>query len=260
MIPQCKTVREDILKISYKSGHGHIPSCFSVVEILYAVYGSMKHDPGNPSWDERDVFILSKGHASLAQYCTLARFGYFPIEQVYSFGGFQSNFGCHADRFKIPGVEASTGSLGHGIALAVGIALAFRLKQSGRRVYTVIGDGEANEGTVWEAIQVADSLGLGNLTIIYDNNLSHSRGLQVGVPEKKLEAFGCDVKQVDGHDVDALRDVLQTPSERVNAIVANTVKGYGCRTLTENHYEWHRKSPDKELLTILQEELNAASI
>jgi transketolase len=240
MIPQCKTIREDILKISYESGHGHIPSCFSVVEILYAVYDSMKHDPGNPSWDGRDVFILSKGHASLALYCTLARFGYFSIEKVYSFGGFQSDFGCHADRFKIPGVEASTGSLGHGISLAVGIALAFRLQQSDRRVYTVIGDGEANEGTVWEAVQVADSLGLENLTIIYDNNLSHSRGLQVRVPEKKLEAFGCDVRLVNGHDVDELRHALQTPSDRVNAIVANTVKGYGCSTLTENHYEWHR--------------------
>jgi transketolase len=260
MMPQCRTIRDDVLRISHESGHGHIPSCFSVVEILYAVYSCMKHDPDNPSWDDRDVFILSKGHASLALYCALARFGYFPIETVYTFGGFQSNFGCHADRFKIPGVEASTGSLGHGIALAVGVALAFRLKNVDRRVYTVIGDGEANEGTVWEAIQVADSLALGNLTIIYDNNLSHSRGLQVKVPEKKLEAFGCEVKQVDGHDVEALKDALRNPSERVSAIVAHTVKGYGCRTLTESHYEWHRKSPDRELLTILQEELNAASI
>jgi transketolase len=208
MIPECKTIREYILKVSHASGHGHIPSCFSIVEVLYALYDTMKHDPRDPSWDGRDIFILSKGHAALALYCTLAHFGYFPVERVYSFGGFESDFGCHADRLKIPGVEASTGSLGHGIGLAVGMALAFKLKNNDRMVYTVIGDGEANEGTVWEAIQVADSLNLDNLTVIYDNNLSHSRGLQVRQPEKKLEAFGCDVREVDGHEVDALKEAL----------------------------------------------------
>jgi transketolase len=140
------------------------------------------------------------------------------------------------------------------------MALAFKLKNNDRMVYTVIGDGEANEGTVWEAIQVADSLNLDNLTVIYDNNLSHSRGLQVRQPEKKLEAFGCDVREVDGHEVDALKEALINRSHKVNAIVANTVKGYGCPTLVESHYEWHRKSPDKELLKVLLEELNAASI
>jgi transketolase len=260
MTPECKTIREYILKVSHASGHGHIPSCFSIVEVLHALYDTMKHDPRDPSWDGRDIFILSKGHAALALYCTLAHFGYFPVESVYSFGGFESDFGCHADRLKIPGVEASTGSLGHGIGLAVGMALAFKLKNNDRMVYTVIGDGEANEGTVWEAIQVADSLNLDNLTVIYDNNLSHSRGLQVRQPEKKLEAFGCDVREVDGHEVDALKEALINRSHKVNAVVANTVKGYGCPTLVENHYEWHRKSPDKELLKMLLEELNAASI
>ncbi|MBM3299103.1 MAG: transketolase [Deltaproteobacteria bacterium] len=260
MIPECRTIREDILKVSHASGHGHIPSCFSVVEILYALYSVMKHNPRDPSWDGRDMFILSKGHAALALYCTLARFGYFPVERVYSFGAFESDFGCHADRLTIPGVEASTGSLGHGIGLAVGMALAFKLKNNDRKVYTVVGDGEANEGTVWEAIQVADSLNLDNLTIIYDNNLSHSRGLQVRQPERKLEAFGCAVREVAGHDVVALKEALTDRSDKVNAIVANTVKGFGCATLEQGQYEWHRKSPDKELLKILLEELNAASI
>jgi transketolase len=260
MIPECKKIRQDILRISHTSGHGHIPTCFSIVEILHAVYDVMKHDPSNPAWDERDCFILSKGHASLALYCTLSHYGYFELERVNSFGSFQADFGCHADRLKIPGIEASTGSLGHGIALAVGIALAFKLKKSDRKVYTVIGDGESNEGSVWEAIQVADSLDLDNLTIVYDNNLSHSRGLQVKQPEKKLEAFGCHVFVVDGHDLEDLKKALNAPANGVKAVVANTVKGYGCPTLSRNHYEWHRKSPDEHLLNTLLEELDASSI
>lgn len=260
MIPQCKETRQDILKIAAFSGHGHIPTCFSVVESLYAVYDWMRHDPGNPQWDQRDIFILSKGHASLALYCTLAAFGYFPIDRVYSFGGFQSDFGCHADRLKVPGVEASTGSLGHGIGLAVGSALAMRLKKSTRKVYTLIGDGEANEGTVWEALLVADSLHLGNLTVIYDNNMSHARGLQVMRPAEKFQSFGCTVLEVNGHDVNELRDALAAEAPGVKAIVANTIKGCGCRTLSENHYEWHRKSPTEEQLKQLMEELDAASV
>ncbi|MBW1702364.1 MAG: transketolase [Deltaproteobacteria bacterium] len=256
----CKKIREDILKISHASGHGHIPTCFSVVEILYAVYDYMRHDPTNPNWNDRDIFILSKGHAALAYYCVLAEFGYFPVEKVYSFGGFQSDFGCHADRFKISGIEASTGSLGHGIGLAVGVSLGIRLKNDNRQVYTVIGDGESNEGTVWESLMVADNLGLDNLTILYDNNMSHSRGLQINNPAEKLKAFGCQVMEVDGHDVEAIRKALATPQQGPKAIVANTVKGFGCRLLSENQYEWHRKSPTDEQLRELLEELNAAAI
>ena len=260
MKKECKEIRQDILKISHASGHGHIPTCFSIVEILYAVYSFMRHNSKKPTWDERDILILSKGHAALGHYCVLAHFGYFPIEEVYSFGSFQSKFGCHADRFKVPGIEASTGSLGHGIGIAVGVALAFKLKNSKRKVYTVIGDGESNEGSVWEAILVADSLKLDNLSVIYDNNMSHSRGLQVTDPGKKLEAFGCNVMQVDGHDVDALKRVFSEKTQRLRAVVADTVKGYGCSTLTENQYEWHRKSPSDDQLKTLLEELDATDV
>ncbi len=260
MTPQCKDIRADILRVSHASGHGHIPSCFSVVEILYAVYDFIRHEPGDPDWEGRDIFILSKGHAALGHYCVLARFGYMPIDALYSFGAFLSDFGCHADRLKVPGIEASTGSLGHGIGLAVGIALAQRLKKSDREVYTLIGDGEANEGTVWEAVLVAESLGLQNLTFIYDNNLSHGRGLQVPAPEKKLEAFGCHVIAVDGHDVEALKQAFAEPSPSIKAVVAHTMKGFGCRTMQENHYEWHRKSPGEEEMKRLLEELDAAAV
>jgi transketolase len=255
-----KKIRENILKISNASGHGHIPTCFSVVEILLAVYGYMRHDPKNPTWDKRDLFVLSKGHAALAHYCVLSEFGYFSVKNVYSFGGFKSDFGCHSDRLKIPGIEASTGSLGHGIGIAVGMALGIHLNGGDQQVYTVIGDGESNEGTVWEALMVADSLKIDNLTVIYDNNMSHSRGLQITNPKEKLKAFGCDVAEVNGHDEAAIKYVLSTPQKRVKAIVANTVKGYGSRLISENQYEWHRKSPNNDQLKLLLEELHETAI
>ena len=256
----CLDIRRNILKISHASGHGHIPTCFSVVEILWAIYECIRHDRKNPQWEDRDIFILSKGHAALAQYCVLAAQGYFPLEQVYSFGSFLSKFGCHADRLKVPGIEASTGSLGHGIGLAVGIALASKLKKSSRRVFTVIGDGEANEGSVWEAVLVADSLRLNNLTIVYDNNMSHSRGLQIMEPEKKFRAFGCNVREVEGHDVEALKMAYSSESDRPLAIIAHTIKGYGCRDLVENQYAWHRRSPTQAELKLFLEELDATAV
>jgi transketolase len=260
MKEECRKIREEILKISHASGHGHIPTCFSVVEILYAVYDHMRHDPKKPTWRQRDLCILSKGHAALAHYCILAHFGYFPMEKVYTFGAFNSDFGCHADRFKVTGIEASTGSLGHGIGIAVGMALGIKMRKSNRKVYTVIGDGESNEGSVWESLLVADNLGLNNLTVIYDNNMSHSRGLQITEPVKKLQAFGCQSYEVNGHDVEAIKNALVAPQKRPKALVANTVKGFGSKTLSANQYEWHRKSPTDDQLRMLLEEINATAI
>lgn len=260
MTPECKEIREYILDISRKSGHGHIPTCFSVIEILYALYSSMKHDPADPSWDKRDIFVLSKGHAALAYYVVLAHFGYFNIEDVYSFGSFMSDFGCHADRTKIPGIEASTGSLGHGIGLAVGMALAFKIKKSSRKVYTLIGDGESNEGSVWEAIMAAVNLGLDNLTVIYDNNMSHSRGLQIHDPAKRFEAFGCEACEIDGHDIDSLKAGFCREQDRVRVVVAQTKKGAGSSTLIANQYQWHRKSPTDSEYEMLIGELNEKTV
>lgn len=260
MKEDCRKIREEILKISHASGHGHIPTCFSVVEILYAVYDHMRHDSDNPTWSERDIFILSKGHAALAHYCILAHFGYFPIEKVYTFGAFQSDFGCHADRFKVPGIEASTGSLGHGIGLAVGMALGITIRKSPRKVYTVIGDGESNEGSVWESLLVASNLRLANLTVIYDNNRSHSRGLQITEPAQKLQAFGFQTYEIDGHNMAAIKNALSAPQDKPRAVIANTVKGFGSKILSNNQYEWHRKSPTDDQLAVLLEEINAAAI
>lgn len=257
MNPICKEIRKDILTASKMSGNGHIPTCFSVVEMLYAVYQSMKHDPKNPSWSERDIFVLSKGHASLAHYCVLARLGYFPVEDVRTFGGFQSRFGCHEDRFKVPGIEVSTGSLGHGIGVATGIALALKLKASARRVYVLIGDGESNEGSVWEAIMIAVNLKLQNLTYLYDNNHSQVRCLQIPNPVERFESFGCEVCEAEGHDVSLLMDALSKPRSAPKVIVANTAKGYGCRTFVQDMFAWHRRSMNDQEFEQLMNELTS---
>lgn len=260
MTAVCKNIRKDILRFSHISGHGHIPSSFSVVEIIYAVYESIQHRPKEPSWDKRDIFILSKGHAALTHYCVLAQAGYFDASLISSFGAYLSNFGCHACRCKVPGVEVSTGSLGHGIGISVGIALAAKIQKSDRRVFVLIGDGEANEGVVWESIMVAINIKLDNLVIIYDNNMSQLRGLQILNPEEKFMSFGCSVANVNGHDVDALKLELAKKSDKLKVIIANTKKGYGCKTFVENHHEWHRRSPNKAELAHLLGELDAEAI
>lgn len=256
----CKNIRESILRISHYSGHGHIPTCFSIIEILYALYGTMRNDPKRPDWNERDIFILSKGHAALGLYCTLASLGYFSSAEVFDFGMCDSRFGCHADRLKIPGVEVSTGSLGHGIGIAVGMALGLKISDNSRKVFTLVGDGEANEGTVWEAVMVAVNRGLNNLTIIYDDNRSHARGLQITDPVAQFRGFGCEVVEVDGHDVGALKKAFLQEAQKVKVIVARTLKGYGCDTFLRNHYEWHSRSPNDAELAMLMGELNAKAV
>ncbi|WP_022668264.1 transketolase [Desulfospira joergensenii] len=260
MTPDCINIRKQILQISYESGHGHIPTCFSIVEMLYSLYEVMKHDPLIPEWEERDLFVLSKGHAALAHYTVLAHYGYFPIERVNRFGLHGSDFGCHADRHKVSGVEVSTGSLGHGVNVAAGMALAEKIKKRNTKVYTLIGDGESNEGTVWESMLVAADQGLSNYTVLYDNNMSHGRGLQIKNPAEKFTSFGASVHEVDGHDIGAIKKALNAPTDSYKVIVCNTVKGYGSALLTENQYAWHRRSPTDEELKQMIGELDARTV
>lgn len=251
-----KAIREDILRISQHSRHGHIPTCFSVVEMLRAIYSVMQYNPANPEWGQRDIFILSKGHAALAHYCILAQLGYFSLENIYSFGSFNSIFGCHADRCKVPGVEWSTGSLGHGTGVALGIAMAFKLNKSSRKVFVLIGDGETNEGSIWESLMVAANLKLDNLFILLDNNKSQTRCLPMTNPFEKFKAFDCETFGVNGHDVDALKESLtSTANGKPKVIIAETVKGWGCKTLIDNVFAWHRCSPSKEEMEMLLGEL-----
>jgi transketolase len=256
MDSSCQIIRESILRIAQHSGHGHIPTCFSVIEMLKAVYLEMRYNPNEPDWEERDIFILSKGHAALAHYCILADSGYFPIEEVYNFGSFNSIFGCHADRSKVPGVEWSTGSLGHGISVALGIAMAFKIEKTPRRVFVLIGDGETNEGTVWESLMVAASLKLDNLFVLFDNNKSQSRCLPITNPIEKFKAFDCETFEVNGHDVDSLKECFAlNPNGQPKVIVANTAKGWGCKTLVDEVFAWHRRSPSTKEMEMLLGEL-----
>jgi transketolase len=258
MTPLGRKIRCNILAASVASGHGHIPTSFSVIEMMCAAYETLRHDPTNPQWPQRDIFILSKGHAALGFYAVLAHYGYFPVEELKTFGAFKSRLGCHPDRLKVPGVELSTGSLGHGIGVAVGIALGFKIQNSTRRVVTLIGDGEANEGSVWESLMIAANLQLNNLTVMLDFNRSQVRSLQIPNPADRFKAFCCDTIEVDGHDLPALKAALARPAETVKAVVARTVKGCGCSTLSNNVFEWHRKSPRPEEFEILMKELETA--
>ncbi len=260
MTPEARDIRRAILRVAHASGHGHVPTCFSVVESLLATYDVLRHDPANPHWPDRDLFVLSKGHAALGYYCVLAQRGYFPLDEVFAFGAHGSRFGCHADRFKVPGVEASTGSLGHGIGLAAGMALAARIAGTDRRVVTLIGDGESNEGTVWEAVMVAVDRGLDNLAIIYDHNKSQTRCLMIPNPGERFAAFGCAVAEVDGHDRAALAAALREPATAPKVIVADTRKGWGCRALVDEMFAWHRRSPTAGELAELLEDLDAWAV
>jgi len=254
-------IREHIIRCSAVSGQGHIPTSFSVVEMIVATYSRMRHFPAEPDSPERDIFILSKGHAALGYYCCLSELGYFPQEDVNTFGSAGSRFGCHPDRTKCEGVEVSSGSLGHGIGIGVGMALAFKIQKSTRRVFVLVGDGESNEGSVWESLMVASNLSLSNFTILYDHNRSQKACLQIENPSERLRAFGCQTVDVDGHNMEEIAAAIDLQATACpKAIVCKTIKGKGCPTLVENVYEWHRKSPQKQELETLLKELYATTI
>ncbi|MHC1699671.1 MAG: transketolase [Humidesulfovibrio sp.] len=248
-------MKRTILRAAAQAGEGHVPSAFSVLDILWVLYSQvLRHDPANPGWQERDRFVLSKGHASLALYAVLARQGYFPEAELDDFGAYGAMLGGHPCRLKVPGVECSAGSLGHGLPMAVGLALGLRLRGLPGRVFALIGDGEANEGSVWEALLLAAHHKLTNLCVIVDVNHSTDRALDLGDLPAKLTAFGLRAQCVDGHDHEALRQALShRPGDRPVAVLAQTVKGRGCRDM-ENNPAWHHRAPkEQELRAMLRE-------
>ena len=199
----------------------HSSSSASVIDVLTVLYGRvLRHRPSEPAWEGRDRFLLSKGHGPLALYSILAAHGYFPEAELGSFLALDSRLGGHPDRLKVPGVEISTGSLGHGVPMAVGVALGLRAKDSDRRVYVLLGDGEANEGSVWESILLAGSLRLANLSaILIDNDTS---AIDLGDMVAKLEAFGWSASRAPSHDHAALQAGLQaTDPVRPSALVVD---------------------------------------
>ncbi len=263
-----KGLRREILHVLEQAKRGHLGAAFSLIEIVRVLYDDvLRVDPVNPSWPERDRFILSKGHGCLALYVVLAEKGFFPREELPRFCSFGAMLGGHPESSKIPGVEASTGSLGHGLSIGVGCALAARLDGAPWRTFVLLGDGESNEGSVWEAALGAGKHRLSNLTAMVDYNKFQSYGPSVDIQDleplaDKWRAFGFGVREVDGHDVEELRSVLTSlpvEPDRPTAIVCHTVKGKGLAT-TENNPAWHHKSSmDVTELEALLEELGAAS-
>ena len=253
-------IRKSILQSCSASGEGHIPSCFSVVEILAELYGNtMKYRNDDPQWEDRDYFILSKGHASLALYVVLAEVGFISEAELLDFAKYESRLGGHPDRNKVPGVEASTGSLGHGFPFAAGIALGLKIKHKSNLVFVLIGDGEANEGTIWETAMVAAHRRLDNLVGILDDNQSTGRCLPLTDVAKKWDAFGWKVHEVDGHNNVEIRTAFQSIARDKPAspvmIVAHTIKGKGSHLLENNSFAWHHKSPSPAELDIIMREL-----
>ena len=204
----------------------HEESSTSTLDAVGVLYDRvLKFDPSNPSWPERDRFILSKGHGPMAYYAILAHLGFFPTEWLDTFMDRDGRLGSHPDRVLVPGVEASTGSLGHGLAMSVGVALALRAKGlTEQRVVVLTGDAELNEGSNWEAILLAPNLHLGNLTLLVIDN--HSSHLDMGPLDAKVESFGWSAKPVDGHDHDELAEALgRRDPKKPTAVVADIPHG-----------------------------------
>lgn len=255
-------LRTRILEISHHGGDGNIQSCFSSIEILYALYhGVMNWSPETAKSAEHDYFILSKGQSSLALSAVLEEKGLFVGEELNTFCKFGSRFSMQLDRTKFPegGIENSAGSLGHGFPMAVGLANVVKIKDGKNRVYALAGDGEMNEGTMWEACAFAGGHKLDTLTLIIDDNDSIGRMLDLSPLETKLEAFGFLVFEVDGHDVGQLKKVLNECKNTVDkpqAVIAHTVRGYGSKTLMSDN-SWFHRSPNAKELEMLKKEVEA---
>ncbi len=251
-----RELKREIVHAAMTAGEGHIASAFSILDILWVLYDRvLQFDPHQPHYEGRDRFILSKGHASLGLYAVLAKKQFFPLSELKHFGKFESSLGGHPDRNKVPGVEASTGSLGHGLPMAVGMALALRIKKSASRVFVLVGDGECNEGSIWESALLAAHHGLNQLTCIVDYNHSTDRALRLGDIAEKFAAFGWATATINGHDHEAINDALQQshPTGPL-AIIADTVKGAGC-TRMEGNPAWHHRVPTQQELAEIMEEL-----
>jgi transketolase len=256
-------IRRLVLKTLNKSQAGHPGGSLSAVEILTSLYFQvMRIDPAQPNWPERDRFVLSKGHASPVYYATLARRGYFPETELATHDTLNSRLQGHPDMRKTPGVDMSSGSLGQGLSVCVGLALGAKMAGHAYRVYCMLGDGECQEGQVWEAAMSAPKFGLDNLTAIVDwNRLQLMGTVDEIMPTHSLPGLwremGWEVLEVDGHDLMALVKVLQAPHSagKPLALLAHTVKGKGV-SFMENRVEWHAKPVSGEDLKQALDELS----
>ena len=249
--PLCREIRLRSLEMISRAKSSHIGSVFSSVEILACLYGGiLRVRPEEPDWPDRDRFIMSKGHAAAGLYATLALRGFFPLERLEQYSTDGGTLVGHVTHKGVPGVEVSTGALGHGLAMAVGLATGLKRQRRPSRVFTLLSDGECDEGSTWEAALLAPTWGLASLTVIVDYNKIQSLGrvdevLPLEPFAEKWRAFGWDAREVDGHDLDALWNLLDPEawvSEKPRCIIAHTVKGRGV-SFMEDDLLWHYRSP-----------------
>jgi transketolase len=254
-------IRRQVLATINAAGLGHVGGDLSVTDILVTLFDAVLNiDPARPSWAQRDRFILSKGHCAAALYSVLAASGFFAAERLAHFAAPLSPLNGHPNRRKIPGVETNTGPLGHGLPVGVGCATAAQIGGQPWRTYVVLGDGELQEGSNWEAAMYAAQRGLGGLTAIVDRNRLQQGATTADTNEleplaDKWRAFGWETHEVDGHSHAELLTVLAAPpGERPRAVIANTVKGKGV-SFMENGVEWHHKVPSATQLAAAMKEL-----
>lgn len=245
-------LRRLVMRALVSGGRGHVGPAMSLIEIMRVLYDDILNvRPDEPTWAGRDRCILSKGHGCLALYAMLADKGFFPVDTLDTFCKTGSILGGHPEHGKVPGVEASTGSLGHGLSIGIGMALAMKMRGSDAAVYVVMGDGEINEGAVWEGAMTAAKHKLSNLTAIVDCNGIQSYGptsevLDMAPLKDKWEAFGFDTYDINGHDLTALGETFAKPvGNRPRAVICRTVKGKGI-PIAENDARWHHKNKLKD--------------
>ena len=259
-------LRRHIIQMVGVGQPGHIGGSCSSADIVAALYGwKMKHDPKNPKWEGRDRFLMSKGHAAIVQYAALAELGYFPTAELLTLKKLGSRLQGHPDIHKTPGIEANTGSLGQGLSISNGMALALRLEKKTNRVYCILGDGELAEGQVWEAAMFAPARKIDNVVAIVDNNRLQAMGAVADrmdshpLPEK-WRAFRWHVIEIDGHDVQAIAaalDEAEAIKGRPTAIIANTIKGKGI-SFAENNVAFHNGAMTQAQYDLALKEVEAA--
>ena len=258
-----KDLRKKVFITGYKGGMAHLASCFSCIDMIYALYskGILQYDHNDPKWNERDRFILSKGHAGLAFYSVLLHESLITEQMYESYLTEESLIGGEPCMRDCEWVEASTGSLGHGLPVAVGMAIALKSNKSHAKVYVMLGDGECQEGSVWESMIVAASMKLNNLVVILDNNKIQKMDLTentMGTPDwdEKFASFGFEVRTVNGHDVESFVKTVKrnNDTDKPLCIIADTVKGKGV-SIMENNPNWHFKLPGRKDLKVFKQEL-----
>ena len=247
---KAKQIRADILRMLFTCQSGHPGGSLSMVEILMALYYNVAQiDPKNPAWENRDRIVLSKGHAAPAAYAILADLGYFPRKDLWRLRQADSHLQGHPDKNKTPGIEACTGSLGQGVAIAGGIAMALKRKNSSSRVFAIVGDGEIQEGIVWESAMSAAHYRLDNLTVLMDHNGLQIDGkndevMSLGNVMDKYRSFGFECFSVDGHNITEIVKALNAPvSKKPKFIDCITHKGYGV-SFMKDVFGWHGKAPN----------------